>query len=273
MRNVLIIYHGDCPDGFSGAWAAWKKLGTRAEYFAAKRSLPLPSVKGKEVYCIDFTPRPKEVMEKIAKESSRLVCIDHHISAEPLLPLAHESIFSIEHSGAVLAWQYFHPKQSVPELLKYIEDTDIWKFKLPHSKEMSAYIALYDFDFKVWEKLAREFEGALSRKRILKEGTAVLRYKEKVVEELGGKAREVKFEGRKVLAANSPILQSELGHALALKHPPFAIVWREQEGMISVSLRSDGNVDVSKIAAKYGGGGHKAAAGFNIPLGKKLPWK
>ncbi|OQX61884.1 MAG: hypothetical protein B5M56_08105 [Desulfococcus sp. 4484_241] len=31
-----------------------------------------------------------------------------------------------------------------------------------------------------------------------------------------------------------------------------------------VSLRSDGNVDVSKIAVSFGGGGHNRAAGFNI---------
>lgn len=31
-----------------------------------------------------------------------------------------------------------------------------------------------------------------------------------------------------------------------------------------VSLRSDGSVDVSKIAAKYGGGGHASAAGFSV---------
>ncbi len=31
-----------------------------------------------------------------------------------------------------------------------------------------------------------------------------------------------------------------------------------------ISLRSDGTVNVAEIAAKYGGGGHKSAAGFNM---------
>ena len=43
--------------------------------------------------------------------------------------------------------------------------------------------------------------------------------------------------------------------------------------MITVSLRSDGSVDVSKLAKKYGGGGHKAAAGFSFKVGRKAPWK
>ena len=36
------------------------------------------------------------------------------------------------------------------------------------------------------------------------------------------------------------------------------------EKRFHISLRSDGTVDVAKIATKYGGGGHKNAAGFNI---------
>lgn len=38
----------------------------------------------------------------------------------------------------------------------------------------------------------------------------------------------------------------------------------EQEGFFKISLRSDGDIDVSKISVIYGGGGHKNAAGFNV---------
>jgi phosphoesterase RecJ-like protein len=31
-----------------------------------------------------------------------------------------------------------------------------------------------------------------------------------------------------------------------------------------VSLRSDGSVDVSRIASDFGGGGHASAAGFSV---------
>jgi phosphoesterase RecJ-like protein len=40
-----------------------------------------------------------------------------------------------------------------------------------------------------------------------------------------------------------------------------------------ISLRSDGTVDVSEIAKKYGGGGHIKAAGFVLDIGASLPWK
>jgi phosphoesterase RecJ-like protein len=36
------------------------------------------------------------------------------------------------------------------------------------------------------------------------------------------------------------------------------------EGFIKVSLRAKGECDVSRVAAKYGGGGHRNAAGYRI---------
>jgi bifunctional oligoribonuclease and PAP phosphatase NrnA len=38
------------------------------------------------------------------------------------------------------------------------------------------------------------------------------------------------------------------------------------EGVLRCSLRSKGNIDVSEIAQRYGGGGHKTAAGFKCKI-------
>ena len=43
-----------------------------------------------------------------------------------------------------------------------------------------------------------------------------------------------------------------------------AYVRGRKDGTAKVSLRSGGNVDVSKIAIKFGGGGHKRAAGYTM---------
>lgn len=45
-----------------------------------------------------------------------------------------------------------------------------------------------------------------------------------------------------------------------------ALVREEPEGMVSGSLRSSDSVDVSEIAARFGGGGHKRAAGFTARM-------
>lgn len=50
-----------------------------------------------------------------------------------------------------------------------------------------------------------------------------------------------------------------------LKDIDISVLFREvQEGFLKVSLRSRGDVNVSKIAEEFGGGGHKNAAGYRI---------
>ena len=44
-----------------------------------------------------------------------------------------------------------------------------------------------------------------------------------------------------------------------------ACLFREQDGRVKVSLRAKGDVDVSRIAAMFGGGGHPNAAGCTVP--------
>ena len=43
-----------------------------------------------------------------------------------------------------------------------------------------------------------------------------------------------------------------------------ACLLRERDGQVKVSLRAKGDVDVSRVAATFGGGGHPNAAGFTI---------
>lgn len=44
-----------------------------------------------------------------------------------------------------------------------------------------------------------------------------------------------------------------------------ACLLRERDGGVKVSLRGKGDVDVSRIAARFGGGGHPNAAGCTVP--------
>jgi oligoribonuclease NrnB/cAMP/cGMP phosphodiesterase (DHH superfamily) len=212
-------------------------------------------------------------MAKLIKENKKVVALDHHISAEKTTKMAHFHVYALDHSGAVIAWHYFHPKRKVPSLLDHIEDIDIWKFALPNTREVMSFMELAEYDFKIWDKIARDLENLKKKKEYIAKGALLLFHAKKIIDRLVLKAAPVKFAGYKTLAVNSPILQSEIGHALTKKAPPIGIVWSEKEGGIRVSLRSNGKVDVSKIAAKYGGGGHKAAAGFSFPVGKKFPWR
>jgi oligoribonuclease NrnB/cAMP/cGMP phosphodiesterase (DHH superfamily) len=61
-------------------------------------------------------------------------------------------------------------------------------------------------------------------------------------------------------------IERDAGHIMG-KGEPFAACYWDTPGWRVFSLRSeDGAQDVSEVAAKFGGGGHKHAAGFKLPL-------
>ena len=55
-----------------------------------------------------------------------------------------------------------------------------------------------------------------------------------------------------------------VAYGRAIADVEVALLFRETESDIKVSLRSKNKLDVSKIAGAFGGGGHKRAAGCNI---------
>jgi len=133
----LVIYHANCTDGFGAAYAAWKLLGDRAEYFAAKHGEPPPDVAGKNVVVLDFS-YDNTTTKRLMKEAKSFLIIDHHKSAVVELHDISCTRFDMNHSGAMLAWKFFHPGKEPPRMIKFIEDRDLWKWEIPYSKEFSA---------------------------------------------------------------------------------------------------------------------------------------
>ncbi len=273
MKKIVIIYHGDCKDGFGGAWVAWKKFGAKARYLPAQHERPVPrGLKNKKVYLIDFSyPLPK--LKTLLKNASKVILIDHHLTAQAAAKLIPEGLFNLNHSGAVLAWKYFYPKKSIPQLLRHIEDRDLWKFKLSSTEEILTALGTRERSFVAFETFMKSLNNSRERSKIIKEGKALLAYKAELVSDILTKASLGVFAGKKVPIVNSPIFESDLGNALVRRGFPFAVVWHYKRDRIKISLRSDGKFDVSKIALRFGGGGHKAAAAFHLPITKPLPWK
>lgn len=275
MKDIVIIYHGECPDGFSAAWVAWKKFGDDADYMPAHhQELPPEDLIGKEIYMLDFS-FPTEIMAKIVKENKKVTVIDHHKSAEEAVKMAHEYVYEMNHSGAALAWRFFYPDLTVPWLIRYVEDMDIWKLELPDIFAMTLVLNSFKKDFETWNKLAKDLDDESVRDQYIKQGNIILKYENKLVDEIMDSNKEiVNFEGYKVYAINAPhIFASQIGNALCREKFPMAIVWQRSGGRIEVSLRSEGGFDVSGIAKKYGGGGHKNAAGFKFDAQWDFPWK
>ena len=138
-KEIAILYHGGCPDGFGGAYAAWKKFGDAADYIPLKHGKPAPeNLDGKDLYFIDFC-YPQLIMDQLAKLAKSITVLDHHEGVRDVAT-KFPGVFDINHSGATIAWNYFHPDTSTPMLLKYVEDGDLYRFDLPNSREILAYV-------------------------------------------------------------------------------------------------------------------------------------
>jgi len=258
----FVIYHADCTDGFGAAFSAWKLLGNKATYYAAKHGDPPPDVSGKSVAILDFS-YDNATTKKMIADSKDLIVIDHHKSAMVELHDIPNTHFDMGHSGARLAWDFFHPGKEPPKFINYIEDRDLWEWSWPYSKEFSAAFDMVPFDFEEYEKFEDDsvFDDAVKR------GSYILAYSKTVIKKVAEKASQRKFKGMDVLVVNSSHWMSEIGASLS-PNCDFAVIWYyDHESMgIKVSLRAFHDVvDVSEVAKTYGGGGHKKAAGFNLP--------
>lgn len=272
--STVVLYHADCLDGFSAAWAAWKKLKDKAVYIPVppnNRNLP-PIAAGRLVYTLDAS-FPADVIPVVKKQVAGLVVVDHHISNKKAAACATDSLFDLTHSGAVLAWRYFHGRARVPKLLRFVEDQDLWRFRLAHTREVTSALSLYDMNMRAWDMLARDIEKPVRAKKYLLEGDVLLRQMHRRIGRMVAHAEHIPFEGYDCLMVNSPSLTSEIGHALVQQGSPIGIIWSRRDNKIFVSLRSNGKIDVAKLAERYGGGGHKAAAGFSFEAKNFLRFK
>jgi len=258
----LVIYHANCTDGFGAAYAAWKLLGDRAEYHAAKYGESPPDVKGKNVVVLDFS-YDNQTTKLLMKEAKGFLIIDHHKSAMVELHDVSCTRFDMTHSGAMLAWNFFHPGKEAPRMIKFIEDRDLWKWEIPYSKEFSAAFDMVPFDFEEFDKYLDDSAVDSAQER----GAYILAYSKTVISKISKNAHSRKLGGKDVLVVNSPHWMSEIGAALSPKCD-FAVIWYydHETRQVKVSLRAHhDDSDVSEVAKKYGGGGHRKAAGFALP--------
>lgn len=259
MPNTTVIHHND-NDGWVSAFVAKQALEAKnvfATFIETNYGHEAPDVTGQDVYIVDFS-YPRDLLEKMRESANSLVVIDHHKTAQAELADLTYTIFDMNHSGCKLTQLYFD--QPDHWIIDYVEDRDLWKWQLENSPEINAALNSYPKGFESWEALWKRQPGEL-----VTEGTAILRYQERIVETACALAETVEFCGYQVPVVNAPFLQSEIAGKLAEGQPFGAVFAVKNDGTRIYSLRSKvGGVDVSEIAKTNGGGGHKNAAGFSV---------
>lgn len=263
-KKWSVLYHKNCADGFGAAWVASTFLGLKNTRFEPViHGEPLPKFLHSNILIADFS-YPKAVLEQLNIVSDCLVVLDHHKSAAEDLDGLPYCTFDMHRSGAMMTWDYFNAfdmySNPTPWIIKYVQDRDLWTWKLPHSKEINTYIGSLPNDFYVWTKV-----NSAGPEAALEAGKAMLMYKKTLIDRIvENKARLVEVKGHKVWCANSAFLQSEIGNVLA-DRGPFALVYSETgDGRWAYSVRvsAESDFDGSTFAKSFGGGGHRKAAGF-----------
>lgn len=287
-RPDICIYHGNCADGFGAAWAIREKWED-CEFIPGFYGKEPPNVFAKNVLMVDFSYK-KNVIDKMARSAESITIIDHHKSAEaelggyPRFSGSYKGVnisgdkvrvwFDMEQSGATMAWKFAHDKK-VPKLLRYVEDRDLWRFEMADSKAMSQYVFSYPYDFEVWSDMVSRAEDYTGLSSMFREGAAIERKHMKDVRELVEQtARPMIIMNTRVMVANLPYTMASDAAGLLAENAPFGACYFDRaDGVRVFSLRSkEGGSDVSEIAAFYGGGGHKHAAGFQASMKWEGDW-
>lgn len=262
--NPLVIYHGGCRDGFCAAWAA-HEAEPDAEFFAGYYGQSPPNCVGRDVFIVDFS-YPIDDMKRIADECSSLVVLDHHKTARDALERFDHPraivVFDMDRSGAGITWDYFHEDKERPWTVDYVEDRDLWRHSLPRTRSVNAFLGTLEYEFQAWSdawNLERGWQAAADF------GEAVEAKIRQYVREVSKNAVRVNFEGHNIPLVNAPQCDiSELLQHLATGET-FSMGWFQRgDGKYQYGLRSKGDFDVSTIAKRFGGGGHKNAAGFQL---------
>lgn len=267
MNTTLCIYHKNCADGFTAAWVVHEVYGDQADYVGGIYDTNIPDLTGLDVIMVDYSFK-RDVILKMLETCESMLILDHHKTAlEELGDLVHPKLtmeLDMNRSGAGIAWDHYFPGRKAPKALLHVQDRDLWKFDMLGTREIQAAIFSYDYTFEVWDALMNDDTSIL-----FDEGTAIERKHRKDTKELiATTKRHMIIGGTKVRVANIPAMfTSDAGNIMSVGKPFAACYWDTPGGrMFSLRSQEDG-LDVSLIAKRYGGGGHKHAAGFRAVIG------
>lgn len=281
------LYHDNCDDGFGAAFAYWRwkmeyRVSTPTIFHPCQYNKPLKILndeqypRPRKIYVLDFS-FPPEILDELATRTHpayKNILLDHHKTAVAQLSDYYNDAWLINinkdnsESGAMMAWKHFFGKHTIPNLIRYIDDRDRWQFKLPESKEFTANLRSFPRTFEAWNCIYSSTNSQDMLDQFLQDGRAQLRLFDQYLK--SNMKRAVLIGGIPIVNC-SPEYSSDLGNLLCDHYQsPYSICFNTDGDTVYCSLRSIGDYDVSVLAQKFGGGGHKNASGFSMPITRFL---
>ena len=276
---MKIFYHGTDMDGKCAgaiAYFFYKNVNnTEAECIPINynHNFPFDDIcMNENVIIVDFSLQKEGEFEKLLDITKNIIWIDHHKTAiERHKDIGNriKGLRNITKSGCELTWEYFYPGDKMPEIVKLLGDYDTWTFKYgDRTRFLQDGIRLFntkpdDYNWIIW------LADNASLGEVIAKGEICFDYRKNYYAGLiKAWSFFVDFEGYKCVACNAGSVSSQLFDSVEVDFDimmPFVFDGKQW----TVSLYTTKNIDVSEIAKKYGGGGHKQAAGFQCEY---LPW-
>lgn len=279
---MKVFHHNDLDGRCAGAVVAWfTRERNQEDYFEVDyiKPLPLEVIQPKEtVYLVDYSFKADTAwqLDEILKKTSDVVWIDHHTSSLNLLQMSgserYRDVQGLREdgiSGAALTWMWFTKcsLEETPFSVQLVSDYDCWKNNLgPDTTNFKLGIDAMKHDAldSIWKSLFAHPQAAdIYTMVIISNGQTIKTY---VDQDNAAYCKEWGYEseiaGYPCFVINRKSNSWIFGEKY--KQYPVVVVWAFNGTKYSYSLySSDKNVDCSKIAEQYGGGGHKGAAGFS----------
>lgn len=270
---MLCIYHLADHDG-KGSAAIVRSVYPDIELMGLNHDMEIQYdeiLKHEKVVICDFA-LPLDFMAQL-NEKLELVWIDHHVSAienyEQMLQNGQikpiQGIRRVGTAALVLTWEYFYPHQELPLGLKLLGLNDIFDLKdkrvRPFEYAMQS-LGVNRPNDKIWSDL---ISNKVCVNEMVEKGRAILAYiRNRNFRLSRAEAFEVEYEGLRCICANIPQGYSEFYDSLDnIKDFDVMINFfmnKKNRWNLSFYTAKD-DVDVSKLAQKFGGGGHAKAAG------------
>ena len=281
------FYHADADGICAGYWVWESLLNPKKEDFIKINydiKFPFELIQAdEEVWIVDYSIEPDE-MRKLLSVTKNVIWIDHHKTAIDKYKDFEYHIEGIRLdgiAGCMLTYMHVLGRNSTipvlqivekaPWFTKYIADYDVWKFEYGEKTKLFQ-IAFTAHNFEPWSKEWEKFyEGAWGYEyELIQAGREMLKYRDGWAASVMEVGFETDFEGYKCFAVNLPRCNSQFFDSVGGTDAYDILMPFYWNGQIwSVSLYSS-SVDVSEIAKKYAGGGHKGASGFQV---KELPFR
>lgn len=230
-----------------------------------------------KLWIVDFSFKP-EIMEEVLKITKNITWIDHHKTAmEYQYSIELDGVREVGLSGCELTWGYLHPIDPMPPIVEMLGRYDVWDFSKYGEilNMLQAGIKLErndptDQNWEIW-LFAPTAEHILQD--IIDAGKVALKFRQnRYADLIKALAFTTEFEGYKAIACNVALTSSQLFDSAKGDFDlmmPFS--FDGENWTVSIYTKKD-NIDVSGLAKKHGGGGHKQAAGFvtnTLPFRRK----